>query len=51
MAKQEKKSWKSKRNEFHWEGLGSDKPCEVSGLGKVHEVALGSKHALVLVDR
>ena len=45
-----RKSKASKESNFKWEGLGADTPTQVSGLGAVHAVALGGKHALALVE-
>ena len=33
-----------------WEGLGSDSPMLVSGLGRVKAVSFGFQHAIAVVE-
>ena len=38
------------KEEDLWAGMGSDKPVRVPGLHKVQSIALGSQHALAVLD-
>lgn len=38
------------KDESLWEGLGSDAPVRVPGLHKVQSIALGSQHAVAVLD-